>query len=735
MPFHENRSEVFGSSCLCRSSPTKTKKVKAIVDFPTPTTVRAIREFIGMANFYRSFVPNFSSIAKPLTDLLKSDVPFAWPDGSPADLAFRQLKQILSTEPVLHIFDPDLPCVLWTDASEVGLGAVLQQKTPGNQIRTIAFLSSKLNEAESRYSATERECLAVVRAVEHFRVYLDGIHFTVISDCQALSWVFTLKKANSRLHRWSIRLSAFDFKVVHRPGSANKVADCLSRNPVSLQLDTNAFLKAQQEIANYGLRKPLLINGLIHVRFYGLNQLVVPPSLVPTVLRSFHDDMNHAGIQKMHELIVGRYWWPKRDDEIRRFVKSCHPCQMSKSPNESTLRPTHPIPTPDGPNQIWAIDAVVMGSSAGNTAAKNILTVIDLHSRFVWAKAVRNITKEATVSFLFELFDAVAPPSALLSDNGTNFVSKAVNSLLEKRSVRHLLTPPFRSQANGVCERVQGTIVSALRTTLVERPKTRWSSLLREIVQKMNDTPHSSTGFKPRFLHFGAPPSDLTVEEARKIATQKSRDQQIKRQQLNDSRAVRQDFQVGDLVRYRLPENHPARAGKLSPRFWGPCKITEKLGEDTFKVDQFDQNTKQLVRSFTTHSSRLLGYSARESETFGSLDSTRNQTSRGQLSTITQPVVHHLCFHSTLPQITTTWLMTTTSDNRSRIHSPVKKQTRSGRGRDMSRGPPSKMQSSTTSKMRWPPNVPPEKPFNRQHRQLYGRFGPTGMRPLTSSRP
>ena len=287
---------------------------------------------------------------------------------------------------------------------------------------------------------------------------------------------------------------------------------------------------------------------------------------------------------------------------------------MSNAPNESTLRPTHPIPTPDGPNQIWAIDAVVMGSSASNTAAKNILTVIDLHSRFVWAKAVKRITKEATVSFLVELFDAIAPPSSLLSDNGLNFVSKAVDSLLEKRGVRHLLTPPFRSQANGVCERAQGTIVSKLRTASIENPKTRWSTLLRGVVQVMNDTSHSSTGFAPRFLHFGTPPSDVPVEEASRIATDKSREQQKRRQMANDSKAVPQHFQIGDWVRYRLPENHPARSGKLSPRFWGPCRVVEKLGEDTFRVEQIDHQTKQLVRTFVAHSHRLMAYTARDDD-------------------------------------------------------------------------------------------------------------------------
>ena len=348
--------------------------------------------------------------------------------------------------------------------------------------------------------------------------------------------------------RWSIKLSAFDFKVVHRPGSVNKVADCLSRNPISLQIDSNVLRAAQSEIDIYNLKKPVVIDGLIHVKFRGLNQLVVPPSMVSNFLKSLHDEKNHAGVDKILQMISRRFWWPQRDTAIRQFVRSCHACQVSKPPNHSTLRPTHPIMTPELPNEIWATYAIVMSTAANCTAAKNILTVIDLHSRFVWAKAVKRLTKEATVSFLSELFDAIAPPEALLSDNGLNFPSNAVTSLLNKRGVKHLLTPPFRSQANGVVERV-------LRTALVDQPQLRWSTLLRDVVQNINNLPHSSTGFSPRLLQFGLSkePVNISVDDARRQAFERSRALQIKNQDLTLAKAVPHHLTLGQFVRYRIP--------------------------------------------------------------------------------------------------------------------------------------------------------------------------------------
>ena len=405
-------------------------------------------------------------------------------------------------------------------------------------------------------------------------------------------------------------MSAFDLKVVHRAGSVNKVADCLSRNPISLQLDSNALRAAQSEIAIYNLKKPVVINGLNHVKFRGLTQLVVSPSTVSVFLKSLHDEKNHTGVDKILHMITGRFRWPQRDAAIRQFVRSCHACQESKPPNHSTLRPTHPIMTPQLPNKIWTTDAIVMVTAANYTSAKNILTVIDLHSRFVWAKPVKRLTKPQLASS--ELFDAIAPPEAILSDNGLNFTSNAVTSLLDKRGVKHLMTPPFRSQANGVVERVQGSIVTGLRTALVDHPQLRWSSLLRDVIQNINNLPHSSTGFTPRFLQFGLSkePVNISVDDARRQAFERSRALQIKN--LTLAKAVPHHLTLGQFVRYRIPENHPDRVSKLLVRFLAPCRFVGQLGQDTFTVEQLDPTNKQVIRSLTSHSSRLSPYESQD---------------------------------------------------------------------------------------------------------------------------
>ena len=159
---------------------TRVSEARAITEFPIPTSVKAVRSFVGLANFYRQFIPNFSVIVKPLTDLTRKDHKFEWTEE--AEESFQHLNKLLSSRPILHTFDPKLHITVTTDASQVGIGCVVTQSCEEEPLRTIAFWSAKLDETESRYSNVERECLAVVRSFEQFRCWLDGATFTLRTD-------------------------------------------------------------------------------------------------------------------------------------------------------------------------------------------------------------------------------------------------------------------------------------------------------------------------------------------------------------------------------------------------------------------------------------------------------------------------------------------------------------------------------------------------------------------------
>ena len=201
-------------------------KTEAVCNFPVPINLKALQRFLGMAGWYHRFVPNFSQIAEPLNALKKKGARFLW--SHTCQTAFETLKEHLVNPPVLGHPNFNSPFVVYTDASETGLGAVLVEKSDLGNEEVLAFASRSLNPAERNYAATELECLAVVWALEKWRTYLEGRLFRVVTDHAFLLWVFKTTKPNTRLIRWALRLQEFTFTVEYRKGKYNTAPDTLS---------------------------------------------------------------------------------------------------------------------------------------------------------------------------------------------------------------------------------------------------------------------------------------------------------------------------------------------------------------------------------------------------------------------------------------------------------------------------------------------------------------------------
>lgn len=217
--------------------------IKPIENWLRPTTVKEVRRLLGSAGWYRRFIQNYAEITSPLSDLIKTrKTKVDWNDR--AELAFVTLKQKLTNAPVLSMCDYSRPFKIFCDASDFAGAAILTQDfDKGN--KPIYYHSFKFTPTQQKYSATERECLAVIKAVEKFRPYFEGTRFFVVTDHSALRWVMNTKERKGRIARWAIRLQAYadDMTVIHRSGIKMEFPDALSRAIEVIEINPNTVDK------------------------------------------------------------------------------------------------------------------------------------------------------------------------------------------------------------------------------------------------------------------------------------------------------------------------------------------------------------------------------------------------------------------------------------------------------------------------------------------------------------
>ena len=235
-------------------------KIEAVKSFPKPKNQHDLKSYLGLTCYYRRFIKGYSSIAAPLNRLLQKDKPFKW--TTEAQTAFETLKQALIQAPVLAYPNPSYPLTIHTDSSGQSIGYVLSQTNPDGVSHVLAFGGRALRQNEKKWTVTEQECLAVICAVNEYKMYLSSQKVTIVTDHKALTWLKTIKHTNSRLARWSILMSSIDYEIQHRPGRTNQNADSLSRRtyppppPQPAVLD-ETLVQSNQELQSSPLNQTL----------------------------------------------------------------------------------------------------------------------------------------------------------------------------------------------------------------------------------------------------------------------------------------------------------------------------------------------------------------------------------------------------------------------------------------------------------------------------------------------
>ncbi|BHF68517.1 hypothetical protein SprV_0301155300 [Sparganum proliferum] len=424
-------------------------KVAAIRDFPPPTSKRQLQRFLGMVNFYRRFLSNCADTILPLTSLLSGSKRTF--ELTPAALtSFEQVKALLADATLPTHYHADAPISLMVDASNVAVGAVLQQSRPDSTV-PLAFFSKKLSKAETRYSTFGRELLAAYLAVRHFRHLLESREFTIFTDHKPLTFAIHSRsdKLSPREFRHLDYISQFTSDIRHIDGSRNEVADALSRPSIAhLQLSPGidlAEIAAEQrrvgspcdeDVSGPQLQELSLTTGngtiLCDVSTPS-HRPFVPPSLRRKVFSSLHN-LSHPGSRATDKLVSDRFVWPAMHKDLKAWTRACIPCQRSKIQRHNKA----PIGTFPGPGARFShVHLDIVGPLPLPNGCSYLLTCVDRFTR--WPEAIP------------------------LPDIAAKRWSRLFSSLLSFLGCTRIRTTAYHPAANGMVERFHRQLKASLR--------------------------------------------------------------------------------------------------------------------------------------------------------------------------------------------------------------------------------------------------------------------------------
>ena len=518
-------------------------KTDVVANYPIPKNAKEVKQFMGLCNYYRRFVKGYSEIAAPLFKLLskENDKCFTWTSSCQA--AFEDLKSRLVAPPILAYPNFQLQFLLYTDASDSAIGAVLSQMQEGQE-RVIAYWSRKLQKTERNYSTTEREALAVVSALKEFYPYVYGFSCRLITDHNPLTSLRGLKDIGGRLTRWLIFLQQFNLEFQYKPGRYHTNADTLSRIPSReigdtisvtaieelLSRDTlQSLLRAQVEDPRLGkvvealkngtifpsgvapgLKRTFLHDGLLCRQFRASSsdcvhtQLVVPASFVEKILHQLHDESGHLGIQRTKEKVKERFYWPGYEADIEHWV---HDCQMCQKRNPPQPQPLAPLGTIKCSHPFDVISWDIMGPLPLSTrGCKYILVITDLFSKWVEAFPLAATDSETLASVLVdEVVCRYGVPGSLHSDQGANLNSQVITALCKLLGINKTRTTAYHPQGNGQVERFNRTLEAILSKVVADNQKD-WDIHIPKALFAYRTALHESSGYSPFRVNFGRSP-------------------------------------------------------------------------------------------------------------------------------------------------------------------------------------------------------------------------------------
>ncbi len=639
--FHRPEVEFLGHVISGSGVKTDPKKIAALKDWPTPTTVKEVQSFVGFCNYYRRFVKNFASIAKPLHHLTRKNSKFVWTED--CNNAFLTLKEKLCSSEVLIQPDPNKPYKLETDASKFAIGCVLSQKV-GNNYRPIGYYSRSLNNRERNYSVTDKELLAMVCGLQEWEYLLLGaLHpIDIYTDHRNLLFSAKPKLLSQREKRWQDILAHYDFHIHHVSGEDNGKADKLSRRPdfdSSIEQKEELIIDPKCFICYCSIQDPLLLrikseilkddwcmelikalnNEPFNTKLLGKidiskckfennylffnNLIIVPKSCIPDVLYRYHDIplAGHMGINRTLELVSRNFYWRLWYKDVRNYVRSCPVCQQMKHSTKPKNTLLTPIPIKKCPWQSIEIDFLTDLYSSKFRNNCSIMVVCDRLTKMThFVLLIGTPTADSAIQGLMEsVFCIHGFPREIITDRGSQFTSTLWSEIMSIVGIDHKTATTGHHQTVGQAERLNQHIEQYLRCFIRYFGKRDWTEWLCMAEFVYNNTSHVSTG-QPPFLSFnGFLPSMLhpnnsvdTIDHLTDYADNIDylyhtllASQELYKKHYDSGRRTSFRFKPNDLVWIKKPSEFITPNKKLCPRKYGPFKILESDKFFNYKLD------------------------------------------------------------------------------------------------------------------------------------------------------
>ncbi|XP_041929087.1 uncharacterized protein LOC121693610 [Alosa sapidissima] len=603
---------------------TDPAKVETVRRWPVPRDGAELRSFLGLASYYRRFIRDFATVASPLHRLTHKGQLFEW--TRECDAAFRRLQRALYEAPVLAFPDPRLPFILDTDASDVGVGAVLSQAgEQGEQV--VAYFSRSLDRAEKNYCMTRRELLAVV-AVRHFRTYLYGKRFLLRTDHASLTLLLNFKEPEGQMARWLEALQDYDMEIRHRAGRLHGNADALSRRPCAADQCQHCHRREERSLAvaqpepaprqqhaseRLNARQRRAIKRATARQLHASErvnarqqhpEVVSPPSVTSYSDRETGDNAPQPHATTQHCRVAAG----ATDAQSPVDVMSREEIWKAQSEDATLGRVWSWIEAAKkGPTRRWhaLLQQYAVGAPMERVAVdvmgplpvtewgnRYVLVAMDYFTKWPEAYAVPDQSAHTTADRLVtEMFCRFGAPEELHSDQGRNFKAEVFER--ERHLCIHKATgwsnERFESALLRVARHLHLPLVLwAYRTAVQESTKCTPAALmfgqeLRTPVDLVfGSPPEAEIGGKPGLEYYKQLRERL--KGVHELARQAMSEAGICQKRAYDTRCRGQEFQTGDKVWVYCPERRKGISPKLTSQWVGPCDVLEKLSDVVYRV-------------------------------------------------------------------------------------------------------------------------------------------------------